>query len=237
MRSHAPLPRVPNLRRVPGAGALYRSAAPAPLDEHARAELAGLGLRTVIDLREEEEAAALPVQLPADCRGVAVPLYCGPVPLARPLPDVYRMLLEARSTRLVTALRAIAHALPEPVLLHCKAGKDRTGLVIALLLDACGIERERILADYQRSAAELGEAYREQITAYLGAELGERSPLLATALELHLDSPARALELTLQGLADEYGSVRDYLLSKGLAAHELNMLQAHVAPAGLRVDV
>lgn len=221
-------PQVPNLRRIPAAAPVYRSAAPAG---HSTAQLAELELRAVIDLREPEEAAGAPVGLPAGCRAVAVPLYCGPVPLARPLAEVYRMLLEARSSRLVAALSAIAETLPDPVLVHCKAGKDRTGLVIALLLEACAVPRALVLEDYQRSATGLGPDYRSQMTRALTRELGAQHPLLPAALELHLDSPAQALAVALDGLVADYGSVAGYLLAKGLEPGQLEKLRCLASPA------
>lgn len=216
---------VPNLRRIPAAAAVYRSSAPA-----GEPDLSELGLRTIIDLREPSEAAAAPVYASAGCRLVPVPLYAGPVPVVQELSKVYRMLLKERGVALVAALRQISLALPNPVLVHCKAGKDRTGLVIALLLAAGGIAREIILDDYARSATALGEDYARGVREELQRQLGAEHPLLHVALELHLSSPARALDESLNQLVHEYGSVANYLLAQGLESAHVHRLRTAVNP-------
>ena len=64
--------------------------------------------------------------------------------------DTYRRILSTRGDRLVAVLELIASA-PGPVVFHCTAGKDRTGLVTALVLSSVGVDDDRIAVDYGRS--------------------------------------------------------------------------------------
>ena len=59
----------------------------------------------------------------------------------------YRAYLDERGHHLVTAARVVA-ASPGATLVHCGAGKDRTGVTVAMLLDAVGVERSAVVADY-----------------------------------------------------------------------------------------
>jgi protein tyrosine/serine phosphatase len=60
----------------------------------------------------------------------------------------YRILLEEADWRLAQALRTLASPAALPVLVHCIHGKDRTGLVAALLLRLLGVDRETVVRDY-----------------------------------------------------------------------------------------
>jgi protein-tyrosine phosphatase len=117
-------------------------------------ELIAFGVRTIVDLRDEEERSVLPPP----------PLTCVHVPLddtadtamwdlikAGDLdgtPLYYPVFLERKAERCVAAIRAVAQAEPGGVLVHCAAGRDRTGLVSLLLLLLAGVLPEEIIADY-----------------------------------------------------------------------------------------
>jgi protein tyrosine/serine phosphatase len=125
------------------------------LDAAGREALAQAGVRTIIDLRNDDErAAAAPgsVHLPLDAAEdtefwdewgrdwrFGTPLYYGPH-LARH-PD--------RSARVIAA---IAHAPPGGVLFHCVGGRDRTGMIAMLVLALVGVPKDAIAADYARTA-------------------------------------------------------------------------------------
>jgi protein-tyrosine phosphatase len=68
-----------------------------------------------------------------------------------PLPDIYRLFLLYCPTQIGMILHTIAHAVPGGVLVHCTAGKDRTGLVVALALALAGVADEQFVADYALS--------------------------------------------------------------------------------------
>ncbi|MFI5833624.1 tyrosine-protein phosphatase [Micromonospora sp. NPDC051300] len=63
-------------------------------------------------------------------------------------PDSYRLLVDASRERLAAALTAIAEAPPGAVVVHCHAGRDRTGVLVALALHAAGVPVDAIAADY-----------------------------------------------------------------------------------------
>jgi protein-tyrosine phosphatase len=137
-------------------GALYRSACPSEFAHGALSAHGGFGLRTVLDLRDGVELESSPYELgdPAVGRVNIAVLANRPVP-----PDqagLYAHMVERCGTGFAGAVRAVARALPDPVLVHCAVGKDRTGLTVALALAAVGVPDEAIVADYVLSNAGLG---------------------------------------------------------------------------------
>ncbi len=71
------------------------------------------------------------------------------------LPDLYaRMVAPERAALLTGVVDLVAHG-ETPVLVHCSAGKDRTGVAVALMLALVGVERERIVLDYLKTAANM----------------------------------------------------------------------------------
>ncbi|MEV6266501.1 tyrosine-protein phosphatase [Kribbella sp. NPDC051936] len=67
--------------------------------------------------------------------------------------EQYRILVDDFGGRIASAMTAIVEAPPGCVVVHCHAGKDRTGVIVALLLDLVGVPREMIAADYEASVA------------------------------------------------------------------------------------
>jgi protein-tyrosine phosphatase len=139
-------------------GRVYRSGALDGLGAAAEARLIGLRLRTVFDLRADDERAERPDPVPS--RGVRV-AGRPPVPGIRPqtaldaetrLGEVYVGLIDAAAGSIGSILRALADDGALPALIHCHAGKDRTGVVAAVLLEILGVERGVVLDDYELSA-------------------------------------------------------------------------------------
>ena len=77
----------------------------------------------------------------------------------------YRAYLDERGHHLVTAARVVA-ASPGATLVHCAAGKDRTGVTVAMLLDAVGVERSAVVADYAATNDVIEELVRVLAAAY-----------------------------------------------------------------------
>ncbi|WAP51461.1 tyrosine-protein phosphatase [Arthrobacter sp. ATA002] len=205
----------PGLRR----GLLFRSGALSGLDAAGLAELAAARIATVVDLREPAEAAAAPDIVPAGTRVLNVPLYRGSIPVSEPIETVYRLLLRNCAPALTSAVGEVIRNLDDGVLVHCAAGKDRTGLVIALVLDAAGAPRSAIVEDYSRTEAALPDSFRQAVLARLGGLITD-SAEMATAVRLHLASPHEVLDRALQDVAAESfegeTGAAAYLLRHGL---------------------
>jgi protein-tyrosine phosphatase len=148
-------------------GVLYRSEGPASFGDDHRSELAALGIKLVCDLRSGSErdkdpndwataARLLNMDITADLRvstnaGWAT-LKDNPTLEAgkRALAINYSEMPEQILPNLKTLVDAIVGG-GTPMLIHCTAGKDRTGVMVAILLAALGVPRDLIVADYRRS--------------------------------------------------------------------------------------
>jgi protein-tyrosine phosphatase len=133
------------------------------LTDDGRSALRGYGVRRVVDLRWQEELQEDPSAVPPTEEVIHVPLfglhrpedrYIRFVRLAAEVADdsqfvrrLYGEYAEEFSAQLAAAADAIASA-PGPVLFHCTAGKDRTGLVAAVVLRLAGAGIEAVAADY-----------------------------------------------------------------------------------------
>lgn len=204
---------------------LYRSDSPHRLTERGWRTLRALGLRTVIDLRRPSEIALAPYTVAHE--GVtrrAIPLLDdGATRAPRSLEEVYRAILLDGRAQLATVLRALGDALPAVV--HCTAGKDRTGLVIALVLALAGVPDAIIAEEYALTSARQTDGYWDearQRAAAAGIPWEDYRRLLVCPPELML--------ATLRLLHEEFGGVDAYLRRAGLTEHELGRLrQAIVA--------
>ncbi len=179
-------------------GELLRSDSPHRLDQAGWERLRALGLRRVIDLRTTEEAGRAVVHTPL--RYVSVPLeeglQSGPMSpwfqdgrIATPL--YYPLFTERWPERVEAALEAVVDG-EGGVLVHCSKGCDRTGMVVALVLEALGVAREAIVGDYLKTEANLaGEPARalgiRDDNAAIAAVLEREGTTLAGALCAYLD--------------------------------------------------
>lgn len=189
------------------------------------AALAGYGVGTVLDLRWPEEIAAAPNPVPRELphvRYVTVSLltdspadwgarggYCAKEQWTC-------AVLERLQPQLRTALGAIASAGPGPLLFHCVAGKDRTGVIAALLLALADAVPEAIAADYAASTVNLREAYLHR---YRDADP-------AAVIEA-VRCPEEAV-YNMLGYLDRAGGIRAYLGGIGLGNAEITRLRARL---------
>lgn len=148
-------------------GVIYRSEGPASFEEVHRGELAALNIRLVCDLRAETErnkdpndwtetARLLNLDVTADLRVQTndgwQTLKDNPSTEAarKALIDNYSSIPEAIRPHLKHLVESIVEG-ETPVLIHCTAGKDRTGVMMAILLRALRVPHDVVVADYQRS--------------------------------------------------------------------------------------
>ncbi|MDI6024560.1 tyrosine-protein phosphatase [Leucobacter sp. UT-8R-CII-1-4] len=209
------------------ANGLFRSDALHRLSEVGQRQLAEHGIVRVIDLRDRNELAHAPNAI----GGVTTESVHHPIFDADGLPsgfgptsisEVYRYMVEERTERIVGAVRLIADAPEGGVLVHCTAGKDRTGIVVASALTAVGVSREQVIADYASSGQNLSGEWAEQMLASATERFGE---LDENTRELMVASPAAAIDETLNLIEDRFGSVEQMLLSNGFDDAALLRLQ------------
>lgn len=196
-------------------GRLIRSGSLHQLTAMGWAQLIEHGVRTVIDLRHswEIEEASVPLDLrPPEVTFVEQPLepagyieeWSGREDRWKlGTPFYYGEFMTDHAGRVAAAMMAIDEAQPGGVLVHCGAGRDRAGLLIALVLDLIGIDRDQIIADHW-----LSFAGPEPIEAALGKKVFERSLSLtehSAALDALFDDHAARSCFPDSRQADEVG--------------------------------
>jgi len=203
--------------------ALLRSDALHQLDRGGLAVLAGLDLRTVLDLRTQPETQAAPSALDGlGARVTHISILRGDLQaLPLELEAIYRYMVGECAYAIAEAIGALCTADALPALVHCSAGKDRTGIVVALVLAVLGVPDEVIAADYALSSRYLDPDSTQaigQLQASTG--LGDRltRPLLTSP-------PALILDL-LSWVRAAGGSVEGYLLDHGLSQAQLDQLRS-----------
>jgi protein-tyrosine phosphatase len=203
---------------------LFRSDALNDLSAADVALLTGdLRVTTVVDLRtgyERERDARRPLEQ-AGVEIIHAPLITerNIAAVEQPgltLAERYVWMLELAGDPLVQAITAVARA-PGAVIVHCAAGKDRTGLVIASILGALGVADEDIIADYALTTDNLEGIQRRLL---------ERTESYETVPGAVLAAPAAAMRAVLTGLRDEYGSVSGFLHRAGAGPPVLEQLAA-----------
>lgn len=234
-------------------GVLYRSDSLGALTERGLEQLAATPIGVVIDFRTETERAMSPDRLPTTrairvveesilegaMSGMAQDLMrsgaTDPQALARALEqlpslgELYVGMLQHSASAFADVARLVAASRddePSAVLVHCTAGKDRTGVATALLLEAAGAERAAVVADYASSAANLAGPWADGMLAVIS---GIGAPLTPSLTELVTGTPAAAIEDALAWADAEHGGAAAYLQSGGLTDDELAALRARLA--------
>jgi protein-tyrosine phosphatase len=183
--------------RVTRHGALVRSGSVDRLSASGWDAVVAHGVRTVIDLRNDDEIAGDAGPRPPELTTLRVPLDAmedrefwdvwSTTP-AFGTPLYYRPFLERLPHRAEAVLEAIASAPPGGVLFHCVRGRDRTGLVTMLVLAAADVQPEAIADDYVRS---VDDAADPQLAAFLAEQGTTARAALLDALD-GLDAPPHA---------------------------------------------
>jgi hypothetical protein len=223
-----------------GYGAFFRSADLRFVTDSGWTQAREAGLRTVVDLRNEDEirpsaesltAQAGSAQFIPSASGPAVPI--GINRLEVPLDDIgdiefwqlinreqlngtplyYPVFLQRKADRCAAVVKAIAHAGPGGVLFHCGAGRDRTGLITLLLLALADVEPEAIAADYDVSSEAL-----KALFAAMGTD--DQGPIIEAILADRGTTAEEAVLATLNGF-----DVERYLLDAGVTAAELRSIR------------
>jgi protein tyrosine/serine phosphatase len=215
-------------------GAVVRADSVRRLSDAGWAQLADYGIRTIVDLRFHDELAAdQPFEAPVEV--VNVPVLPDPASShwdeiqaiseaaldeAAATAAVYLEFLERFSDGFARAVSAVAGADDGGVVVHCMAGKDRTGLVSALLLRVAGVPIADVVEDYAVSERNLERLSGPWIAeAADERERGRRRRIAGT--------PPQAMERVLADL-DGRGGATGYLRAAGVSEQELELVRARL---------
>lgn len=180
----------------------------------------------------ETDRRPLPEDDPADVSGAeqAAPLAEEALPWVDKEPSVghddvfashYLSYLKDRPENVLAALRVIAHA-DGAALVHCAAGKDRTGTTVAFALTLAGAERDAVVADYAASS----ERMQLIIDRLMGSAV-YRADLEGRPLSSHMTNP-HTMQAVLDHLDAHYGGVEGALQRIGWTAEDTAALRARL---------
>lgn len=211
------------------AGALIRSDSLDRLTPAGLAAVKAAGISRIIDLRSAAELAHTPSPFAAE------PIYThrpyidevadrdrDPVAEATQL-ATYQGGLARNGRHIAAAIVAVATAPAGPVVVHCAAGKDRTGVVVAVILDYAGVAREEIAADYALTATRLRPRYE--------AELAAAGPANRAELRAWQSSRPKTILATLAHMDSQFGSAAAYLARFGVSPDHLRSLHNRLIDA------
>ncbi|MDR3188819.1 MAG: tyrosine-protein phosphatase, partial [Prevotellaceae bacterium] len=207
-------------------GKIFRSQTLASLNEHDVEKLKELGIKTVIDFRDDDEVQHTPSRLPESVKIIRLPIGVGKNNSAKNDSTQQIMQLamsgqldslqcvrfmEDANRRLVTEFapqyKAFFNVLmqPEsyPIVFHCTAGKDRTGFAAAMLLSALDVSWDTVMADYL-----LTNRYRDLKPQALWAKIPKEA--LPAIRQMRGVQPSY-LNAAKAEIIDRYGSIDNYL--------------------------
>jgi protein-tyrosine phosphatase len=201
-------------------GRVYRAARLFQLTDADLSRIDALGIKTVVDFRQSENATKFPDRLPEGVEYHSMPVFENePMSPRRVMFNRHRLLdifedmyvshiVERGAPIFGDLMRLLADESHLPLVFHCTAGKDRTGVAAALILMALGVSREDIVNDYlltNRSA----QAFIDEMTTQLGARNG-RGVAVEQLYPLMAASP-RLIGAALDHIEARYGGVEPYL--------------------------
>ena len=201
---------------------LFRSDSPHRLSEADRGSLVESGLRTAVDLRQASELTEAPNVFAADMQVTFchLPLLSDAPSMPENLPalvDIYRAILDERGDQICAALSALAAPKALPAVVNCTAGKDRTGLIVALILGLAGVTEETIVADYALSGACLAGAFSD--------EARRQAEEQGYSYDLLMQCDPDFMRETLKHLRKRYGGIESYVRATGLGYQEIDRLR------------
>ena len=189
----------------------------------------GLGLRRVVDLRSAPEIGR---HGQADLAAVGIEIVHAPIvdetrgeqrdiedPARLTLDRIYLLMLDRFRARFGAAVTALADPEHQPAVFHCAAGKDRTGLIGALILDTCGVDRALVIDDFLLTNGRM-DTMIDRHRAHADARAKEPEIEVQT-----LFPTFENIALTMQGIDEAWGSSADYLAGAGLGGDGVERLR------------
>lgn len=192
------------------------------ITEEAQQTLLDRGVRTVIDLRNEREVAAKKNVFEQSDKvnyhniSLINPANYTELRL-RDLADMYIMLIERSRDEMRSVFTILANPIESATLFHCAAGKDRTGVIAALLLDLAGVPHEQIAEDYALTSTcitPLMDELRSDRPAEIPADIYENF------LACHPEYMYKFLS----HLEENYGNAESYLTAIGVSKEQIRVI-------------
>ncbi|MDR1402706.1 MAG: tyrosine-protein phosphatase [Tannerellaceae bacterium] len=202
-------------------GKVFRSGRIGALSPRDSVKLTNLKIKTIIDLRSEEEQAAEPVGY-TKAKIIHIPVSTGKLPeiLARIskerirkgdgvvfMQDLYIQYVEENKEQFARALAVFEDTSNYPIAFSCSLGKDPAGFLTALLLAALDIPEEVILNDYLATNDFLDLTRFNARVQRLNSDAQETLTVILTANAMYLD-------LAFRKIKKDYGSIKEYLINE-----------------------
>jgi protein-tyrosine phosphatase len=195
---------------------LFRADGLGELTESDLAMMRALGIRTVVDLRSVDELERGRFDVDAH------PVSFHHLPFIETIPDPeefdrrpdllqsqYLEMLDTSGDQIMAALRVLARPDALPAVFHCTAGKDRTGLLSAIVLSLVGVAEDTVVADYALSAAAMGRLREKIVRKYPESE--ER----LNSIDGVFTAEPQKMRVLLDYARDRYGSMESYVEALG----------------------
>lgn len=222
--------------RVTVWGEVFRADAVSLLTQDGWRSMGELGIKTVYDLRRQGERDRSPtidhglalevVHLPMGSKAAEMSLvewFLERGPEAQwddgYIADVYKEMLTDFNDVFATLMNGLANPSQRPAVFHCTAGKDRTGLAAALLLDVLGVDRDLILDDYELTNRTRSEHRIEELRPEL-----EAAGIDVDMVRPYLSAPRAALQMTMDWLDETHEGPVGYLRDAGVSEDTLEAL-------------
>ena len=218
-------------------GLIYRSANPDKVNKKDINKLKGLGIRTILDLRDPSEFSSGKAEIPGiNIINITLKFESVTRQRLRPLlkrnydPDKIDRVLNGVYVEIVDAMRpvfsTIAAMIPEPdntpMLIHCQAGKDRTGILIALLQMIADVDREEIIRDYLASNDFLMLHFKRRLKLRKVITLG----FFPSEAVLHaVEQKREDILAVIDRVDNHYGGIKEYLSGAGYDISQFRRLR------------